>query len=115
MLGFFTNVLEVEAVEERKNKKTGQLINWAKLRIEGDVIDIRIRPGVSVPVGWSGKASGTLVPSLLKSEFNGRLSDVKACRFAWLEEFIPGEEVKKSGSALQNFLGMTKDQQQFKK
>lgn len=115
MLGFFVNVLEVESVEERKNKKTGQLVSWAKLQIEGDVIDIRIRPGVSVPVGWCGKASGTLVPSLLKSEFNGRLLDVKACRFAWLEEFIPGEEVKKSGSALQNFLGTAKDSQQFKK
>lgn len=115
MLGFFAHVLEVESVEERKNKKTGQLVNWAKLRIEGDIIDIRIRPGVSVPVGWSGQAMGSLVPSLLKSEFNGRFSDVKCCRYAWLEEFKPLEEVKKSGSTLQNFLALAKDQQQFKK
>ena len=58
MIGFFLDVLEVESVENRKDR-AGSDYQVARLRLAGGVLAVRVRQGVKIVAGWSGKASGS--------------------------------------------------------
>lgn len=112
MVGFFADVLEVEDVFERKQKDSRlSSVLWARLRLEGALISVRVKDGVKIPVGWSGKVTGTCVPSRLKSEFNGRLTDRDCLIYGVIDGFIPVAEVRhEEGSAFTSFVSGMKQQ-----
>lgn len=105
-MGFFMDVLEVESVREMKNRDPrlpGSL--YARLRLAGGTISCKVRDGVAITPGWSGKVSGVVRIGTLKREFNGRLSDVTCLIPAEIDTWIPGQEVKKVAvPAIQSFL-----------
>ena len=107
-MGFFMDVLEVESVDERKGRdpRFPQVTSYARLRLAGGTITVKVRDGVKIVAGWSGKASGSCRVVMLKSEFNGRLSDKVAFSPVELDTWIPGAEVRQTASgAMESFLG----------
>lgn len=108
-MGFFLDVLEVESVDERKGRDprtSQQAITYARLRLAGGSLSVRVRDGVKILPGWNGKASGSARIVLLKREFNGRLSDVVALAPVELDTWVPLAEVRQSSaSAIDSFLG----------
>ena len=107
-MGFFMDVLEVESVDERKGRdpRFPQSVTYARLRLAGGSLSVKVRDGVKIAAGWSGKASGSARVVLLKREFNGRLSDSVALSPVELDAWVPVAEVRQSAaSAIDSFLG----------
>ena len=108
MIGFFLDVLEVESVDERKGRDSRfqQSSVYARLRLAGGSLSVKVRDGVKIAPGWSGKASGSARIALLKREFNGRLSDAVALQPVELDTWVPLAEVRQNAaSAIDSFLG----------
>lgn len=105
--GFFIDVLEVESVDTRKNRdpRNQQELTYARLRCAGGTLSVRVRDGVKILPGWSGKASGSCRIGILKREWNNRLSDVVAMIPFELDTWVPGVQLSTSNqSAMESFL-----------
>lgn len=103
--GFFVAVEEVESVNERKGRPGFPPALYARLRLSGATLSVKIKDGVNVPVGWSGMASGSVRIVTMKREFNGKLSDAVVLAPFEIDDFRPFKQVKQEQtSALASFM-----------
>ena len=105
MIGFFLDVLEVESVENRKDR-AGSDYQVARLRLAGGVLAVRVRQGVKIVAGWSGKASGSARIVQTKREFNRQFYDVVSLQPIELDTWVPLQQVQQNTlTAMDAFIG----------